>query len=245
MRAELRGLSEARAEQVGGHLLVAGQLIDDDPELAYEHAQAARQLAPRLPIVREAAGETAYAAGKYQEALTEFRTMRRMSGTDEYLPAMADCERALGRPREALKLIREGLPRATDVTQVVELRLVEAGARTDLGEPDEALRLLHAEIERIGPRGTKVARARLRYGYADHLEQAGRLDEAEQWFAAAARLDMDSATDADERLAALGGVSIDYDETEDAGETGEIEEAGETEAGGEELGNEEPGEAGS
>ena len=34
--------------------------------------------------------------------------LRRMTGGDEYLPAMADCERALGRPAAALKLVKEG-----------------------------------------------------------------------------------------------------------------------------------------
>ena len=38
VRAELRGLSAERAERVGGHLLMAGQLIDDDPQLAHRHA---------------------------------------------------------------------------------------------------------------------------------------------------------------------------------------------------------------
>ncbi len=215
VRGELRGLSEEAAEFVGAHLLMAGRLIDDDPETAYAHALAARSRAPRLPIVREAAAETAYAAERYQQALTEFRTIRRMSGDDDYLPAMADCERALGRPHEALKLIKQGLPGARDVSQLVELRLVEAGVRADLGQNNEALRLLRAEIESIGPHAPKLARARLRYAYADHLEQAGDAAAAERWFASAALLDVDGTTDASERLAALQGVTIDYDEDED------------------------------
>jgi hypothetical protein len=76
---------------------MAGQLIDSDPELAYAHAEAARRRAARLPITREAAGETAYAAGNFGTALNEFRALRRMTGRDDYLAAMADCERALGR----------------------------------------------------------------------------------------------------------------------------------------------------
>lgn len=204
---------------------MAGRLVDDDPQQAYAHAQAARQLAPRLPLVREAVGETAYAAGDYAQALTEFRTVRRMSGNDDYLPAIADCERALGRPREALKLIRDGLPQASDVAHVVELRLVEAGARADLGERDEALRVLRDQIARIGGRGPAAARARLRYGYADQLEQAGRVQEAEEWFAAVVALDDGEATDADERLAALRGVEIDYEALEDL--IGDIDADGE------------------
>ena len=107
VRAELRSLPKDLAEIVAAHLVVAGQLIDDDPELAYAHAEAARRRAARLPIVREAAAETAYAAGRYDVALSEFRALRRMTGTPDYLPVMADCERALGRPHNAIKLARE------------------------------------------------------------------------------------------------------------------------------------------
>ena len=54
----------------------------------------------------EAAAETAYAAGRYDIALSEFRALRRMTGSSDYLPVMADCERALGRPHNAIKLAR-------------------------------------------------------------------------------------------------------------------------------------------
>lgn len=221
VRAELRSLTPEHAEVVGAHLLMAGQLIDTDPELAYAHAEAARRRAARLPVTREATGETAYAAGHYDIALNEFRALRRMSGTTEYLPAMADCERALGRPQAALKLIREGLAAQPDVTQTVELRLVEAGVRVDAGQADEALRLLRAEMERIGARGPKLARARLRFAYADLLESAGETDLAERWFSSAAALDLDQATDAAERAAALQGITIIFDDSE-----GEPEESG-------------------
>ena len=217
----MRGLSEAAASFVGGHLLLAGQLLDSDPQTAYAHAAAARQRAPRLPVVREAVAESAYAAEHYQEALTEFRTIRRMSGDDAYLPAMADCERALGRPLEALKIIKQALPDVQEVEQVIELRLVEAGVRAELGQKDEALRLLRAEIEQVGQAGTALARARLRYAYADHLEDAGELEEAQQWFTAAAKLDVDGATDATERIDALLGVTIDFDDSDDESDESE------------------------
>ena len=47
--------------------------IPQDPQLAHTHAWYARQLAPRLAIVREAAGVTAYAVGDYAAALAELR----------------------------------------------------------------------------------------------------------------------------------------------------------------------------
>ncbi len=230
VRAELRGLTTELAEVVGAHLLMAGQLIDTDPELAYAHAEAARRRAARLPITREAAAETAYAAGDYATALTEFRALRRMSGGDEYLPAMADCERALGRAQAALKLVKEGLATDPDVGPRVELKLVEAGVRADTGQVAEALRLLKAEIEGTGTRGSKVARARLRYAYADLLERTGEGEQAERWFDAVVRLDPDQTTDAVDRVAALRGLVIEYDESDDEETGDDAEDQGETEA---------------
>lgn len=212
VRAELRGLSAEHAEVVAGHLLMAARFIDDDPVLAYAHAQAARRRAARLPVTREAAGETAYAVGEYADALNEFRTLRRMTGRDDYLPAMADCERALGRHQSALRLVKEGLAAGTsDVAHLIELRLVEAGVRVELGQREEALRLLRAEIERIGPRGPKPARARLRYAFADLLERDGDDELAERWFASAAALDVAGATDAADRVERLQGMTIEFD----------------------------------
>ena len=212
VRAELRSLPTDRADEVGAYLLMAGKLIDTDPASAYAHAEAARRRAARLPVVREATAEAAYAAGEYAVALSEFRALRRMNGGVDYVAAMADCERALGHPDKALKLIHEALTETVDFNQRVELRLVEAGARQDLGQGDEALRLLRAEIEQAGGRGSRLTRARLRYGYADALETAGDADGAERWFAAAASLDTDGETDAQERVEKLQGIVLEIDE---------------------------------
>ncbi len=223
VRAELRGLTVELADIVGAHLLMAGKLIDSDPELAYRHAEAARRRAARLPVTREAAGEAAYAAGDYAAALTEFRALRRMNGSDEFVAAMADCERALGNPDKALALVKEGLKAGPDFTARVELRLVEAGCRMDLGQSDEALRLLRQELEGGGGRGTRSARIRLRYGYANLLEETGSLEEAERWFGAAAAMDVDGETDAVERVEALQGLVIEIDEDDLVGDEPEPE----------------------
>lgn len=211
MRAELRGLSQAVADIVGAHLLRAGQLIESDPKAAYLHAEAARRRASRLPVVREATGEAAYAAGEFEAAITEFRALRRMTGTDAFLPAMADSERALGRPEKALALVKEGLRAGPDFTTRVELRLVEAGCRADMGQTDEALRLLRSELEAGSGRGTRRAKIRLRYAYAALLESLGQPEQAERWFAAAAAMDLEGETDAAERVEALQGMVIDFD----------------------------------
>jgi tetratricopeptide (TPR) repeat protein len=213
VRAELRGLPKDLAEIVASHLLLAGRLIDDDAELAYRHAEAARRRAARLPIVREAAAETAYAAGFYDVALSEFRALRRMTGTHDYLPVMADCERALGRPQNAIKLARESDRHDLEPALRVEMIIVEAGARHDVGQDSEARRILTRALTQLsdGDAALRLPLARLRYALADTLLGAGQESEAREMFARAAQLDTDQETDAQQRLDQLDGLQIDYD----------------------------------
>jgi hypothetical protein len=217
VRAELRGLPKDLAELVAGHLVVAGQLVDSDPELAHAHAEAAKRRAARLPIVREAVAETAYASGRYDVALQEFRALRRMTGTQDFLPVMADCERALGRPQAALTLAKESRRYALDPPLRVEMIIVEAGARADLGQHAESLRVLEAAVERFSTGGAnlRTARARLSYAYGEALLRVDRSPEARRAFAAAAALDADQETDAGRRVDELDGIVIDYDESEE------------------------------
>src|ERR671920_1863172 len=101
------------------------------PETAYQHTLAARARAARVAIVREATGETAYAAGHFAEALAELRAARRMTGANDHLPVMADCERALSRPERALQLARNPAVAALPVELRAEMTIVEAGGRPD------------------------------------------------------------------------------------------------------------------
>jgi tetratricopeptide (TPR) repeat protein len=231
VRAELRGLSKERADVVAGHLLMAGQLIDEDPDRAFAHAMVAKRLAARLPIAREGAAETAYAAGKYDVALGEYRALRRMTGGADYLPVMADCERALGRPQQALRLIREATGQPMDPASSIELRIVEAGARHDLGQTAEAARLLRAAVAaqpRQPAAGMHTPAARLHYALADVLLDLGQADQAREEFRRAADLDTDGATDAEERSDALDGLAIEFDQGDEDDEpgTGTFDEEG-------------------
>ena len=225
VRAELKGLPKDLAETVGAHIWAAGQLVDVDPDLAFRHAEAARRRAGRLPIVREAAAETAYAAGEYAVALREFRAIRRMSGGDELIPVIADCERALGRPRDALEVLGELDPKSKDIWLRIECLLVEAGVRADLGQTAEAMRLLQAAISRkVGP---PFGQARLRYAYANLLEQEGNLEGAREWFSSAAALDLNTELDTADRIAHLDGVVLpdfDIEDEDDLGDEVSAEE---------------------
>jgi tetratricopeptide (TPR) repeat protein len=203
---QLRGLPEKLAARVARHLVAAGQLLDEDPETAYKHTLAARARASRIAVVREACGEAAYAAGEYAEALSELRAAKRMNGVNEYLPVMADCERALGRPEKALALAKNPAVAKLEQGLQAEMTIVEAGARRDMGEIDAALRTLESAPVRSQSRAEWVVR--LRYAYADTLLAAGRREDALVWFHRVAGIDGEGVTDAAERLAELEGVIL-------------------------------------
>lgn len=195
---------------VARHLVMAARLVDDDPELALEHARAARRRAARVAAVREAVGIAAYQAGEYAEALAELRAVRRMTGSDDVVALLADCERGLGRPERALALGREVDLGALPVDVRAELLLVLAGARADLDQAEAAV--LTLQVPELRSRAREPWVARLRYGYADALMGVGRVDEARQWFLRAAEADVDALTDAVDRVAAIDGDVVFLDE---------------------------------
>ena len=70
-------MGKENADAVARHLAMAARVIDTDPALAHEHAQAAVKRAGRIAVVRETAAITAYATGDFALALRELRTYRR------------------------------------------------------------------------------------------------------------------------------------------------------------------------
>ncbi|MFD9909084.1 hypothetical protein [Streptomyces sp. NPDC059063] len=206
VRQELQSLPKTLADDVAKNLVMVARLIDEDPEGAYGYSKVALRLASRVAAVREAAGFAAYASQKYGEALGEFRAARRMSGGVELWPVMADCERGLGRPERALDMAGAPEVQKLDKAGQVEMRLVAAGARRDLGQLDAAIVTLQSP--ELASSSVQPWTARLRYAYADALLAAGREGEAREWFAKAVESDKDGSTDASDRLAELDGVEF-------------------------------------
>ena len=204
VRAELTSLAALNAAAVSRHLVMAGRLLDEDPEASYAHAVAARDRAGRVGAVREAAGLAAYRTGRFAEALAELRAARRISGDQSLLPVMADCERGLGRPEKALAMATSPEARGLDGAATAEMLIVASGARRDLGQPEAAALLLQGP--ELRPDRRRPWSARLFYAYAEALQEAGRDAEAREWLAHAADADQHGETDAADRLAELDGV---------------------------------------
>lgn len=195
VRDELGAFHPRVADLLGAAYL----LVAENPEEALRYCLTAKKHASRSPAVREACGMSAYYAGDFATAIKELRTVRRLSGRDDVVPLIADCERALGNPQKALDLATEPL-RLSPENQV-ELRIVAAGARMDLGQHEAAGLLLRTPL--LEAETQSLSSARLKYAYAETLLAAGDADQAQQWFARAAAADVEGDTDAAERLTEL------------------------------------------
>ena len=204
-RAELRTLPRDLAEAVATWLVAAA--AEPDPDRAYEFAIQARKLAARVGVVRETAGVAAYRAGRWADALAELRTARRLTGRVSYLPLMADAERALGRADRALALIHDPDTKLLDRATQIELLIVESGIRRDQGRAAAGAVVL--QVPELTDGVPRPWSARLFYAYADALYDAGRREEARDWFGRAAALDPDEETDAGERYEILDSTIIE------------------------------------
>jgi len=212
-RAELRTLPGDLADAVAAWLVAAA--AEPDPDRAVEFAVQARKLAARVGVVRETAGVAAYRAGRWADALAELRTARRLTGRASYLPLMADAERALGRADRALALIHDPDTRLLDRATQIELLIVESGIRRDQGRAAAGAVVL--QVPELTDGIPHPWSARLFYAYADALYDAGRREEARDWFGRAAALDPEEETDAGERYEILDSIIIE-DLAEEPGE---------------------------
>ncbi|WP_354235960.1 hypothetical protein [Arthrobacter sp. UYEF3] len=145
--------------------------------------------------------------------MREFRTYRRISGSNMHLPVMADCERGLGRPDRALDMARSEEAKDLDAPGKVELAIVAAGARTDLGQLDAAvseLEIVQLDINRAFSYSPRLFRA-----YGDALTAVGRETEAGKWqrqaVVAENALGLDDSDDPDI-------IDLGWDEEEEARE---------------------------
>ena len=94
-----------------------------------------------------------------------------MTGRQTHLAVLADCERALGRPEKAIDLFRLADREKLSQDEAIELLIVAAGARGDLGQHDAAVAML--QVRELTADDDEAWAARLRYAYADALLDGG------------------------------------------------------------------------
>lgn len=175
---QLSPLSREHREVVSNHLAAAGTLIDSDPETAYQHARYAVESAGRIAATREALGLVAYRLGKYDEALRELRTHKRITGATENIPVIADAERGRDKPQKALDMFAEAQQSDFDPQTWIEFVLVVAGAHMDLDNLPAAKALIEAQGFTGHAPGSAV---RLLSMYADILRAQGDTETGDKY----------------------------------------------------------------
>jgi tetratricopeptide (TPR) repeat protein len=172
-----------------------------DSGAAVAEAAKAKQLSPRSAAVREVLGLSFYGQERWQEALTELKAYRRMTGRADQNHVIADCLRAVGKPSEAVPLAEEELKAKVPNDAKAEAVIVAASALADQGRYAEALAFLGRA--RTKDDVSEPYTLRLWYVRGDILAKAGRRAEAADEFRKVMRHDA-TAFDAAERLADLG-----------------------------------------
>ena len=209
VRVQLKTLSAENAEMTARHLAMVDLLIEQDPELAHQHALAAASRAGRIAVVRETVGITAYRTGDFALALRELLTHRRMTASNDQLPLIVDSERGLGRPERALEVARS-VDKATLAPAIrVNLAIATSGARLDLGQNELALAEL--EIKELDASRVFDYSPPLFWAYADTLEVLGRDVEAKKWATLADRAEralFPEVSGEDEEISILEEIEI-------------------------------------
>ena len=186
---------------IARHLVAAGDLLDEDPQAALEHARAARERSGRIAAVREAVGIAAYRCGDWSQAIAELRAARRLGSKSPLLPLIADCERGLGRPERAIELARSPEAAATDRRR--RRRTAHRRGRRQIrsraagsGPRDSVDAATRSDANRADRRPTVLCLCR-------NVARTRTGQEALQWFINAAAADVEGVTDAEERITEL------------------------------------------
>ncbi|HEV3401604.1 MAG TPA: tetratricopeptide repeat protein [Acidimicrobiales bacterium] len=178
----------------------AAALEADRPRDALRALRPVLSEASDVAAVRELAGLALYRLGRWSEAVGHLEAFRRLSGSVDQHPVLADCYRALGRFAAADELWAELRSASPSAALVTEGRIVAAGALADQGHLHQAIKLLEAAPK---PRRSPADHhLRLWYALADLYERVGDTPRARELFSRVATADP-SLADTAERLQAL------------------------------------------
>lgn len=178
-----------RREPALNHLGKAvGEFADERFGAAYEQLKRAKDLAPQAATIRELLGLSAYHLERWEEALRELRTFRRITGETTQVPVEMDCLRALGRPEDVQKTFNQlqkldPRPETDD-----EARVVLASSLLDRDLPADAWKVIKPGRLVSSPRPSALRRW---YVAARVAARSGDADAARTFAEAIARNEAD------------------------------------------------------
>lgn len=204
IRRETEGATARHQEVVVGRMERAVAAYDHNrfQEAARLAGQVAGE-AGQVPAVRRLAGFANYRQGRWREAVRQFEAFLALTEDAEVLPALMDCQRALGRHKAVTELWAELRRAAPDADSLAEGRIVAAGSLADRGDLLGAIEVLATAGAGRSLRNPSERHLRQWYALADLYERAGDVPRARSLFTRVALVDPD-AFDVAERLASLG-----------------------------------------
>lgn len=135
----VRSTPKDRRQPALNHLDKAmGLFADERYPAAAAELRKAKELSPRSATVREMLGLSAYRSGKWEEALRELRTFRRLTGDLIHYPVEMDCLRGLGKPQDVTKAWERLQDYEISQTINHEARVVYASFLLDEGRARDA-----------------------------------------------------------------------------------------------------------
>jgi len=173
-----------------------------------EAARLGKQVAnetPSVAAVRHLVGLSAYRAGRWREAVRQLDAYGRLTDEVDHLPALMDCNRAMGKPRNVARLWAELRLRSPDPDVLAEGRMVAAGMLSDRGDLAGAISILATAGVGKALRNPSDRHLRQWYVLGDLYERAGDLPRARELFLRVAQADPD-AYDVADRLVGLGAT---------------------------------------
>lgn len=168
----------ARAASLLGH--AAREFEDEKFVEAQKILNSLDEKSLRVAEVVELSGLINYRLGQWSKASEFLESFRRITGSTEQHPVLADCYRAQSNWAEVEILwdeLRQASPNAALVT---EGRLVMAGALDDQGRTSDAVRILEKGWK--VPRHPKEHHLRRAYALGDLYERSGALPRARELF---------------------------------------------------------------
>ena len=105
---------------------------------AIDHAGRAKEASPSNATIREILALSLYRLGRWEPALKELRTFRRIAGETTHMPVEMDCLRALGRSDDVEKVWSDLKHLGGRPDTFREARVVYGSHLLDAGKPKEA-----------------------------------------------------------------------------------------------------------
>ena len=153
-------------------------------------------------LIHEIAGLSLYRLGQWRDAADHLEKARAaMPASTLNHPVLADCYRALMRYEKVDELWKELKDASPDPAIVAEGRIVAASAQADMGDIQNAVRIM--QQTKKDPAKVREHHLREWYVLADLYDRSGDVINAREWFKKIAHNDPDFS-DIRDRLSAIG-----------------------------------------